>query len=504
MALDTTPYWTDSASMPRFSRIDRNLTVDVAIVGAGITGITAAYLFKKAGYKVALLERDRCDRVDSANTTAHLTSVTDTRLHKLVKKFGPLGAKRVWDAGAAAIDQIAALIRAEEIRCDFKWVPGYLHSPVGHEDCQAPALQAENKVAARLGIQAEYVAKIPYFGVHGVRFANQAVFHPRKYLAGLIQRIPGAGSHVFEMSPVEAVTSRPLGVKSGDYRVHCQYLVFATHNPLMGKTGLIPALVLQGKLALYTSYALSAEFPAGLIPEASFWDTAHPYHYLRVEHHRHGDYAIFGGEDHKTGQEVDTPAVYKRLERRFRKLLPEGVVEHRWSGQVIETSDGSPLIGETAARQFVATGFSGNGMTFGTLGAMMAVDACAKRNNPWKHIFDIHRKPGRGGSWRYFKENIEFPYYFLRDWTARAESDSLQAVRRGQGKIINLDGKKTAAYRDAAGKISLCSPVCTHLKCIVGWNAAEKTWDCPCHGSRFDIDGVVLRGPATQNLEAID
>src|SRR6185437_5446647 len=177
--LDTTSYWIDSAAMPRFARLDRDLTADVVVVGAGITGITAAYLFKKAGANVALLELDRCALVDTGSTTAHLTSVTDLHLRQLIKRFGRNLAIRVWDAGGAAIDQIVSLIRQEDIRCDFKWVPGYLHSPVGDEECAAKTLQAENRAAAAIGIQAEYVPAIPYFGVHGVKFAHQAIFHPR-------------------------------------------------------------------------------------------------------------------------------------------------------------------------------------------------------------------------------------------------------------------------------------------------------------------------------------
>ena len=170
---------------------------------------------------------------------------------------------------------------------------------------------------------------------------------------------------------------------------------------------------------------------------------------------------------------------------------------------MIETNDGLPLIGETAKNQFAATGFAGNGMTFGTLGGMMAVDAALHRPNPWQDVFSVDRKKIRGGLWDYLKENKDYPYYLLRDRLAGADADSVADVARNEGKIINLEGKKVAAYRNGDGKLSLCSPVCTHLKCIVGWNDADQTWDCPCHGSRFHPTGEVLSGPAEEALEKI-
>jgi len=254
---------------------------------------------------------------------------------------------------------------------------------------------------------------------------------------------------------------------------------------------------------LYTSYALGARIPRGLIPVASFWDTGDPYDYLRVESRRGDDFAIFGGEDHKTGQKTDTGRAFARLEKRFLDIAPTAEITHRWSGQVIETNDGLPFIGETAENQFAATGFSGNGMTFGTLGAMMAVDAMRGQKNPWQKLFAVNRKTLRGGTWDYLVENKDYPFYMVRDWLGGSEGKSLRGLRRGDGKILRLHGKKVAAYRDDAGKVTLCSPVCTHLQCIVGWNPAERTWDCPCHGSRFKPTGEVISGPAEEPLARI-
>jgi glycine/D-amino acid oxidase-like deaminating enzyme/nitrite reductase/ring-hydroxylating ferredoxin subunit len=502
--MDTTSYWIDSGPLPPFPRPSRDLQVDVLVIGGGITGVTAAYLAKKAGLTVALLERDRFARVDTGHTTAHLTCVTDARLRHLTTVFGAEAARAVWDAGGAAIDEIFHLIGVEGIRCDFQWVPGYLHAPLGSpKDRSGPELEEEATAALQLAIPAVYLPRVPFFNVPGVRFPHQALFHPRKYLGDLLRRIPGRGSHVFEAAPAEEILKRPLAVKTGGHRIRGRHLVIATHTPLMGNTAMAPALLLQTKLALYTSYALGARLPAGMLPAACFWDTADPYTYLRVEPRRGYDYAIFGGEDHKSGQADDTQACYRRLERKFLAFAPQARIDHRWSGQVITTNDGLPLIGETAPHQFVATGYAGNGMTFGTLGAMMAVDAILGRANPWRKLLDVHRKKLLGGTWNYLKENKDYPYYFVRDRLARAEGKSLRALRTGEGRLLNLGGRKVAAYRGPDGKVTLCSPVCTHLQGIVGWNRAEKTWDCPCHGARFRPTGEVLAGPAEDPLEKI-
>ena len=503
--LNTQSYWIDSAALPPHRPLDRDHQVDVVVVGAGITGITAAYLLKRAGRTVALLERERCATVDTGHTTAHLTAVTDLRLTQLVKSFGREAAKAVWEAGEAAIDRIVANIRTEEIACDFNWVTGYLHASVfpGAPATPADEFEREAAMAADLGIRATFLPSVPFFEVPGVAFSHQALFHPRKYLGELLRKIPGNGSHVFEASEVSQVDDDPLAAHANGHKITCDYVVLATHNPLMGHAGMLSSGLFQTKLALYSSYVVGALIPAGRIPYASFWDTSDPYYYLRVDRHKDGDYAIFGGEDHKTGQEKDTTAVFERLEQRLLEIIPEARVDHRWSGQVIETNDGLPLMGETAKNQFAATGFSGNGMTFGTLGAMMAVDAALHRPNPWQDIFSVTRKKLRGGLWDYVKENKDYPYYMLRDRLSPAEGDSVADVGRNEGKILSLEGKKVAAYRDGAGKLSLCSPVCTHLKCIVAWNDAEQTWDCPCHGSRFHPTGEVISGPAEEPLEKI-
>jgi len=503
MDSDTESYWNASAKVPIFPSISGDVTVDVAVIGAGTTGVTAAYLLKESGVNVALMDRARCAAVDTAATTAHLTYVTDERLHHLVNTFGKDGAKAFWQAGIAAIDKINEISRNEAVDCEFTWVPGYLHSPLeGPDQKQCETLKKDADLAKELGFEAEYLTDVPFVNRCGVRFSNQAKFHPLKYVSSLLQKISGSGSFVFENTEAHEIEEgNPVVVKAGNYKIHCKYVVIATHTPLLGKTSLIKGTLFQTKLALYTSYAIGAKVPAGLIPEALYWDTSNPYNYLRIDQRDKFDYAIFGGEDVKTGQEKNAAQIFKTLQNRLKLFLPQAEIDHHWMGQVVETNDGLPYIGESAENQFIATGFSGNGMTLGTLAAMMARDKFLGRENPWADLFEVKRKKFHGGTWRYLKENSDYPYFMLRDRLGKTARTSLEEIKRGEGAVVLKDGKRVAAYRDMEGKVTMLSPVCTHMGCIVRWNNADKMWDCPCHGSRFTPEGSVHSGPAETPLE---
>ena len=427
----TLPYWTDSAAFPTFAKINRDIDVDVVIVGGGITGLTAAYLLLTAGKSVALIERGTCATVDTGHTTAHLTMVTDARLGELVQRFGKSHAQAAWDAGLAAINQIDDIAGEHDIECSFEWVDGYLHSPAPEadqgrsSDDGAKSFEEEAALARELGFDADFVADVPFVGRPGVRFANQARFHPRKYLAGVAAAVRERGGHIFEHSGAEQFYDDPLRVKANGRRMRCKDIVIATHNPLVGVAGALSGTIFQTKLALYSSYVIAGRVARGTLPDALFWDTADPYRYLRMDPHSdHYDLLIFGGEDHKTGQVSDTNSCYARLERALLAKVPTIALSHRWSGQVIETPDGLPYIGKMAAHQYAATGYGGNGMTFGTLAAMMIADAIQGRKNPWAELFDPGRAAIRHGLWDYLKENKDYPYYMMRDRLAGGEHRS--------------------------------------------------------------------------------
>ena len=498
-------YWLESRSASPFGKLNNDIRVDVAVVGGGITGLTAAYLLAAAGKSVALLERGRCAEAETGHTTGHLTMVTDMRLGDLIKRVGRSHAQAAWDAGLAAIAQIDAAVRRHAIDCRFDWIDGYLHAPSPHADGrlveeQAESFKQEAELAADLGFDAEFVPAVPVFGTPGVRFPGQARFHPRQYLAGLAQAAVQLGAQIYEHTTADEFAERPMSVTANGHTVSCGDVVLATHNPLTGIAGPFNAALFQTKLALYTSYVIAGRVAKGQVPDALCWDTSTPYHYVRLDPQRDHDLVIFGGEDHKTGQAADTEACYARLEKTLLALLPQVTVTHRWSGQVIETPDGLPYIGRVADHQYVATGFAGNGMTFGTLAGMMVTDALLGHDNPWSELFAPDRTALGRGLWDYLKENADYPYYLIRDRFAGAEGRTLRAVKRGQGAIIERDGQKLAVYRDDTGATTVRSAICTHLGCVVGWNAAERTWDCPCHGSRFRTNGTVISGPAEDPL----
>ncbi len=499
--IDPTPFWLKFSPLPRLPRLSSHLEVDVAVIGGGLTGTTSAYLLQQAGARVALLDREKFAEADTGHTTAHLTYLTDTRVAELSKNFGQEAARAVLEAGNTAVHQIHEFVETEEIECGFGWVPGYLHAPVWNPKQNEKAkLQMDAEAAQACGFPARFVEKVPFAEQPGVLFPNQAKFHPRKYLGGLLRAFLAGGGEAYQQTAVESIEGQPLELKCGKYSVRAKDVVIATHVPLQGATGTLKAALFQTKLALYTSYAVGAQVPRGQIPEALFWDTHLPYHYLRVDALRNHDYVIFGGEDHKTGQKESPSECFEALERKLRELVPKAKIDHRWSGQVVETNDGLPFIGASAPHQYVATGFAGNGMTFGTLAAMMIRDAIEGKSNPWQELFDVHRKKFRGGTWRYLTENKDYPYFYLRDRWVKPEAKSLRGVPRGEGKIVQLDGERVAAYRDPEGKLHVKSAICPHMGCIVRWNDAEKTWDCPCHGSRFHAEGKVLGGPAETDL----
>ncbi len=501
--MPTTSYWADTASLPKFAPLQRDIDVDVAIVGGGNTGITTAYLMKQAGLKVALLERDRCDAVDTGHTSAHLTCVTDLKLSKLISRLGRDHAQAVWDAGMASIQQIEDIIHAENINCGFARVPGFLVSSLHDGSSSGVDLREEAQLGCELGFNSEYVDSVPIFHHPGVRYPNQAHFHPLKYAQTLLSQIDGDGSYVCERTEAQEFADDSMQITANGHKVNSQFIVIATDVPLMGKTGMLSATLFQTKIAPYTSYVVGAKLPQGAIADGLFWDTSDPYFYLRMEQRADHDYVIFGGLDHKTGQEDDPDRCFHDLEEMLRKFVPQAQFDHRWSGQVIESVDGLPFIGETAPRQFVATGFSGNGLTFGTVAAMMACDAALGRRNPWRELFAADRKK-LSSIFNYVLENIDYPYYMIKDRLTKSEGRSVRSVKRGEGKILSLQGQRVAVYRDESGHVTQLSPHCTHMGCLVQWNSAEQTWDCPCHGSRFHATGETLAGPAETPLPHIE
>lgn len=501
--IETTPLWEEAQPSTRYPKVTRNERADAVVIGGGITGITAAYLLAKAGASVVLLERHRVGTVDTGHTSAHLTMVLDTPISTLVSRFGRDHARAAWDAGLAAIQQIEQNAAAEGIDCDLDRVPGYLHVPLASTDDDGSDLKTEADLAADLGFDATFISRVPVLGKPGIRFDDQARFHPAKYIAGLLTAFTRIGGRAFEESAVEEFIDSPKGVKVNGYTIESPFVVVATHNPMTGSRTTTGANLFQTKLALYSTYVLSARVAKGSAPDALMWDTDSPYHYYRLAPGATADQVVYGGGDHKTGQ-GDATASYEQLEGDLHQIFKSAEVNHHWSGQVIESLDGLPYIGLQAEREFAATAFAGNGLTFGTLAGMMARDAWTEAKNPWALLFDPMRKPSLTQAWDYVSENADYPYYKMRDRLVGPDAKSLRGIGRGQGKIVTYRDQPVAAFRDDRGTLVLRSANCSHMGCLVAWNEAERTWDCPCHGSRFQPDGDVIAGPAESPLDPIE
>lgn len=488
--------WIATHKARAFPSLPADRTVDVAVIGGGITGLSTALLLKRAGLSVAVLEAGRVAEGVSGHTTAHITEVFDRSYEALIEDFGLEGARLAAESGKAALTRIEAFVREEAIACDFAKLSAYQFT---EDPERVPELEAERVAAVSLGVEVALTHNVPLpFTVSGaLRFDRQAQLHPRRYLLALALAIPGGGSHVFEHTRVtDIVDGEPCRVVTEKGTVTARHVVVATHAPLQ-------SLLLQPKIAAYRSYVLALRMHPGAAADAGlFWDTEDPYHYIRWQPTDEGPLLIVGGEDHKTGQESDARARFEALLEYVSRRFKVASVLRRWSAQVIEPVDGLPYIGRDhgSTHVYVATGFSGTGMTLGTLAAMINSDLILGRQNPYQALYDPSRVKPSASIVEIVKENIDFPVQLVKDRLKGAEVASVAEVGRGEGRIVDIEGEKTAVVRDEHGLLHAASAVCTHLGCLVAFNNAEGTWDCPCHGSRFGKDGEVLNGPATTPL----
>ncbi|HEX6107730.1 MAG TPA: FAD-dependent oxidoreductase [Gemmatimonadales bacterium] len=463
-------------------------------MGAGIAGITTAYLLALEGRQVVVLEDGAVGGGETGRTTAHLSNALDDRYQVLERLHGQDGARMAAASHGAAIDRIASIVRAETIDCDFQRLNGFLFVPPGET---LEVLDAEFEAARRAGLQdVRMVPRAPVASFDTgpcLCFPRQAQFHPLAYLTALVSAIQQRGGRIFGGTHVTGVEAGPpaaVSTESGP-TVTADFVVCATNTPI------IDWLVIHSKQAPYRTFAIGARVPPDSVPAALYWDTADPYHYVRL----HGDMLIVGGEDHKTGQENDGYDRFAYLESWSRERFPIGEVEYRWSGQVMEPVDGLGYIGCNPGDKghiLVATGDSGHGMTHGTIAGILLTDLILGRPNEWETLYDPSRKSLRSAA-EYLKENVNVAKQYL-DYVSPGEARSVDDIRPGQGALVRQGLTKLAVYRDDNGTLHTLSAVCTHLGCIVHWNSLERTWDCPCHGSRFAVDGSVLNGPAAVGL----
>jgi glycine/D-amino acid oxidase-like deaminating enzyme/nitrite reductase/ring-hydroxylating ferredoxin subunit len=468
------------------------LEVDVAIVGAGIAGLSVATLLKQQGKTVAVVDSNRVAAGVSGYTTAKLTSQHSLIYDKLIQNFGEDRAKAYAQANQSAIEQVRLLVQSLGIDCALSPTDAYVFTENPEE---LPKLRAEAAAAAKLGLPASFVDTPPLpFKVDGaVKFTGQATFHPRRYLLALAQNIPGEGSHIFENTRVTGLHGgEPCSLETETGKVTAEKIVVASHFPLNEK--FFYAL----RMYQHRSYVLGVRLD-GPLPDGVFISTE-PVRSIRPHRDRDGEILMIGGEGHRTGEGGDTVQRYLTLEEWAKSHFSVRSIDYRWSTQDCQTADGLPYIGRlmpTSEHVFVATGFAGWGMTNGTVAGMLLSDLVLGKDNPRADVYDPNRMTmdAVAGSAKHIGSVAT---HFVGDRHAEAEVEDLTA---GDASISESEEGKVAAYVDEAGVRHELSPVCPHMGCFVQWNPAEKSWDCPCHGSRFGIDGRVLEGPAIHPLK---
>jgi glycine/D-amino acid oxidase-like deaminating enzyme/nitrite reductase/ring-hydroxylating ferredoxin subunit len=496
--------WTVTADVPEYPALSEDLSTNVCIVGAGIAGMTTAYLLAREGKSVVVLDDGPIAGGETGRTTAHLSFALDDRYFELERMHGERGARLAAQSHSAAVDKIEEIVNEEHIDCDFQRLDGYLFIPPGWE---VEYLERERDAAQRAGlVDVRLVDRIPAREFNtgaALHFPRQGQFHPVKYLAALARAIERDGGKIYTGTHVKDVKGGVDGGKNtvittaDGRKVRAHHAVVATNTPVNDW------FAIHNKQAPYRTYVIGALVPRNSVPSGLYWDTLDPYHYVRLQRlSETHDALIVGGEDHKTGQAHDTDARFDCLEEWARSLFPMiEFIEFRWSGQVIEPSDSLAFIGKNPGDSdtvYIATGDSGHGMTHGTIAGMLITDLIQGRDNPWEKLYDPARKPIHSMG-EYARENLNVARQYV-DYVTGGDVSSADQIAPGTGAVLRRGFQKIAVYRTAAGEVRELSAICPHMGCVVDWNDTEKSWDCPCHGSRFDPDGRVINGPANTNL----
>jgi len=489
--------WTATSEKHRFPSLASDLEVDVAVVGGGITGITTAALLAQQGVRVAVLEARRIGMGATGYSTGNLYAPLGEPLHLLAAKWGRDTTRQVVQSRLAAIDLIEKNTREFGIACNFSRQPWVLYSDDDAPEHKA-MIEQEYQAARDAGLDARVTTDLPlpYEITRALVVPRQAQFHPLRYLRGLAAAVQSAQCRIFEETPVLAVDDDSGVIHAGGFRVSARRVVMATHTP----KGFDP---LQTELGPYREYAVAAPLARKQLEGGIFWSTGTEKTSTRLLEVDGAAFVILVGDKHKTGQQEDPQACYRKLEQTLQARFDAGPVAFRWSAQQYRAADGLPYIGPAigAARTLVATGFGGDGLTFGTLAALLIADAVAGLENPWAGLYSPRRFTPVKSAGAFLKENLNVVGWYVKDHLKGGDVTQLAEVPRGEGRIVDLAGDRLAVYRDDAYQLHVVSPVCTHMKCIVHWNQAERSWDCPCHGSRFSCDGEVIEGPAIAPLE---
>lgn len=504
-------FWIATAPDLRFSPIADNIKTDVLVVGGGIAGLTTAYMLLKQGRKVVLVEDGLLGSGESGRTTAHLASALDNRYYFLEETFDAASAKLAAESHVAAIEMIASIIRAENIECSFKRVDGYLFL---HPSDKKENLDKEFDATQRAGLQTYLESNVPGIAngshVRCIKFSNQAQFHVTKYLAGLAEAIVNLGGMIYTETRAKDVNIH--GAKANSFKIDAEHIVIATNTPAND------LFTMHTKQHAYRSYVIGFKINKDVLPHLLWWDSgdadskwvSQPYHYVRLENlDDNYDLLIAGGEDHKTGQAEDENIPeeqrYVKLEAWTREHFPAVEdVAYKWSGQIMEPLDCLGYLGKNPGDDniYIITGDSGNGMTHTTIGAKIITDIITGVSNPWEKLYSPSRITLNVAG-DYLKETGNMAKQYL-DILLPSHLKEVKKLKPGEGGVITSGVSKVAVYIDENNSVHKFSAICPHLGCVVKWNADEKSFDCPCHGSRFNGQGTVMNGPAMSGLSVIE
>jgi glycine/D-amino acid oxidase-like deaminating enzyme/nitrite reductase/ring-hydroxylating ferredoxin subunit len=496
--------WESGDHPPSYSPLQRDTRADVCVIGGGMAGLCTAYQLARDGQSVVLLEDGAIGSGQTSRTSAHLSNAIDDRYHEVERIHGTDAARLAAQSHTAAIDLIERIVSEERIDCTFERLDGYLVLAPGQT---VEALERERDAAIRAGLNVELLKRAPVLSFDSgpaLRFPNQAQFHPMAFLSDLARAAERRGVRIHTHThATEIHGGDPARVETKDgAQVHANHVVVATNVPINDR------VVVLTKQAAYTTYVIALRMGDASFAPMLLWDDDDPYHYVRMQRGtgvaRGPDLLLVGGEDHRSGQADDADERFARLERWALDRFPSaGPVVARWSGQVMETVDGLAFIGRNpvgARNVYVITGDSGMGLTHSGVAAQLIPDLVRDRPNPWAELYDPARKPLKTIK-RYAQENVRTAAQYA-EWFTAGEDLETSAIRRGEGAVVRRGLHKVAAYRDEYGELHELNAACPHLGCIVHWNRSEKTWDCPCHGSRFEANGRVIVGPANSDLKA--
>ena len=482
-----------AAELPGYPVLNGDHQCDVVIIGGGITGLTAALLLSNAGKDVILLEARKIGLGTTGNSTGNLYSTVDEHLSSIRKEWSADVMKAVVQSRAAALDLIAGVIEQHGIDCNFARQPFHFYAEQMDEGIRK-FIDEEFDALQEAGLNPELLGDVglPFPTVKGIRAGGQAQFHPLRYARGLAQTLTGK-CRLFEESKVVEIDEKDGVVKTAAGSVKAGAIIMATHTP-------VGVYMVHTVLAPYREFGVAAELNSANFPGGIFWGMNTPKHSIRSFNDGGKNYVIVVGDKFKTGQHGDSAEHVKGLENYLRVRLDVSETKFIWGGQHYRTADGLAYIGKHSDKLYFMTGFATDGLVYGTLAAMIVTDQITGRENPWEKTFKADRFTPLKSAKDFITENADVVVQYMKDMPWNVGADSIKDIAPGQGKIVVMDSEKFGVYKDPEGNAHVVSAVCTHMKCIVNWNASEKSWDCPCHGSRFDIDGKVIEGPAIADL----